>query len=41
MADVIFGDKPFTAKLPLNWPLTVKQDAALYLRGFGLSTIVQ
>ncbi len=36
VADVIFGDKPFTAKLPLNWPLNIKQDTALYLRGFGL-----
>jgi beta-glucosidase len=38
LADVLFGDKPFTGKLPLAWPVSVQQDTPLYNRGFGLTT---
>ena len=50
LADLIFGDRPFTAKLPIDWPDTLNQlpiktdgstndgSAPLFRRGFGLST---
>jgi beta-glucosidase len=47
VADVLFGKKPFTGKLPVTWPRTVDQepinvgDASynpLYRYGFGLGT---
>lgn len=48
VADVIFGDAPFTGKLPLPWPKNISQvpidsdgktsdrTAPLFVRGFGL-----
>lgn len=48
IADVLFGNHPFTAKLPLPWPATIQQlpiesngitndgSEALFKRGFGL-----
>lgn len=48
VADVIFGDQPFTGKLPLHWPKNISQvpissdgktidgTAPLFPRGFGL-----
>lgn len=48
VADVLFGNKPFTGKLPLPWPASIQQlplsvdgitndkTAPLFTRGFGL-----
>jgi beta-glucosidase len=47
VADVLFGRKPFTGKLPVTWPRTVDQEPInvgdanynpLYRYGFGLGT---
>ncbi|WP_051246974.1 glycoside hydrolase family 3 protein [Nocardioides halotolerans] len=47
VADVLFGAKPFTGRLPVTWPRTVAQEPinvgdadydALYRYGFGLGT---
>ena len=47
MADTLFGDMPFTGKLPVSWPRTLSQEPInvgdpgydpLYPFGFGLST---
>lgn len=50
VADVLFGDKPFTGKLPMSWPYTSEQlpiaaddttldgTKVLFNRGFGLTT---
>jgi beta-glucosidase len=47
VADVLFGKKPFTGKLPVTWPRTVAQEPInvgdpgydpLYRFGFGLGT---
>jgi beta-glucosidase len=47
VADVLFGKKPFTGKLPVTWPRTVDQEPInvgdanydpLYRYGFGLGT---
>ncbi|HET6989492.1 MAG TPA: glycoside hydrolase family 3 protein [Kribbella sp.] len=47
IADVLFGKKPFTGKLPVTWPRTVDQEPInvgdanynpLYRYGFGLGT---
>lgn len=49
LADVLFGDQPFTAKLPLSWPSNISQvpiavngttadnTTPLFNRGFGLT----
>jgi beta-glucosidase len=47
VADVLFGKRPFTGKLPVTWPRTVAQEPInigdshydpLYRFGWGLST---
>jgi beta-glucosidase len=47
VADVLFGNRPFTARLPMTWPKTVSQEpinvgdahyAPLYPYGWGLRT---
>lgn len=38
VADLLFGNKLFTAKLPVVWPTNINQDTALYERGYGLKT---
>ena len=47
VADVLFGHRPFTGKLPVTWPRTVAQEPInigdanydpLYPFGFGLTT---
>ena len=47
VADVLFGKKPFTGKLPVSWPRSVAQEPInvgdqdydpLYRYGFGLGT---
>ncbi|MBA3758692.1 glycoside hydrolase family 3 C-terminal domain-containing protein, partial [Candidatus Saccharibacteria bacterium] len=50
LADVLFGNQPFSAKLPLPWPASLSQvpisfggrtndgSQPLFYRGFGLST---
>ncbi|MCJ7741928.1 MAG: glycoside hydrolase family 3 C-terminal domain-containing protein, partial [Methanoregula sp.] len=43
MADVIFGDVPFTGKTPFTWPASMDQlplgssgEAPLFFFGFGI-----
>ena len=50
VADVLFGERPFTGRLPMTWPRTLEQEPInvgdpdyhpLFPYGFGLRTSVR
>ena len=36
VADVLFGNHPFTGRLPMSWPSEMPGDGVLFPRGYGL-----